>query len=129
MSLLRWHGAVDSDRAALMSFTCTEPPRRRKVPPYGLEHDREWELVVQRYIRDLRPPYRHFDLWVGYDDEGIGAVAAAENFGTSANVFASTSIFARCGAAFWAEATAFASEPAAAIWLSLIKTCSPSEER
>ena len=48
---------------------------------------------------------------------------------TSASVLASTSILARCVAPALASFTAFASEPAAAMWLSLIRTCSPSDER
>ena len=48
---------------------------------------------------------------------------------TSPSVLASTSMRARWGAPALARATALAREPAAAMWLSLIRTCSPRELR
>lgn len=71
-----------------MAFTCTHEPKKRKVPPYGFEHDRDWELVVQRCIRDLRPPCKPpLRLWVGEDEGGLGAVVQAEEIDGADDVF------------------------------------------
>lgn len=66
-----------ADRAALMAFACTEPPRRERLRNMPKVYPRPWERDVEAYIRDFRPPGPADQTFlVGRDDEGIGAVCA-----------------------------------------------------
>lgn len=77
---LRWRDAERRDRRALQQFLCTPPTGRRKYGRAAPPRDRKWELDVQGYIRQLRPPAHGGEvLVVGEDAGGIGAVAHAEN--------------------------------------------------
>jgi hypothetical protein len=72
VSVLDWRPAQGGDRALLQAFTCTEPAhydrqRRRRL------HPRPWELVVQRGIHSVNPATEGQSLYLGLDDEGIGA--------------------------------------------------------
>lgn len=43
--------------------------------------------MIQKYIHNMQPPYRPpMKVWVGYDDEGLGAVAAVEELHSAADI-------------------------------------------
>jgi hypothetical protein len=77
---LAWREVERQDRLLLQGFTCTvaaayDPSRGQKV------HPRPWELEVQSYIRNYRPPAGPGETFLlGLDNEGIGAVSCAAIF-------------------------------------------------
>ncbi|MDN4598074.1 hypothetical protein [Leifsonia virtsii] len=73
---LKWRTARKGDRRLLQSFTCTvDRPRNWREP-----HPRPWELQVQSWVRELKPPVhgrRSVDL--GFAGPELAAVVVVDH--------------------------------------------------
>jgi RimJ/RimL family protein N-acetyltransferase len=71
-SRLSWGEATQDDRQALQHFTCAEPDDWQHVPgAWGRRfHPAVWQLVIQKYIRDLRVPIHDEHVLLGRDLNG-----------------------------------------------------------
>jgi len=80
-SLLTWSDGNRDHRSLLKTFTCTEPPvkRRLRKDRYRYDHPRIWEWQVQSKIRSFEPPYQYpIQMLVGMDGDRLGAVSVFE---------------------------------------------------
>lgn len=76
---LDWRSGEFEDRQPLSEFICANPPSHLYDPHRGRYHPRPYELIVQGYLRGLRPPVRGSSaLLLGMDDAGV---ACAAHFG------------------------------------------------
>ncbi len=74
---LRWSEAERAHRGDLQVFVCTYPPKPSRDPlTHQPVHIQPWQLEVQSGVRRLRPRVSPPEyLLVGYDGDGLGAVA------------------------------------------------------
>lgn len=79
MPILNWRPAGRGDRPLLDRFSCTEPAHYDSTQGRPV-HPKPWELEVQTGIHKLNPAAP--GLYLGLDDEGIGAVYLFADFGT-----------------------------------------------
>jgi ribosomal protein S18 acetylase RimI-like enzyme len=76
---LDWCSGEFEHRQPLSEFICADPPKHIYDPHRGRHHPRPYELIVQGYLRGLRPPLTGTSaLLLGLDDDGV---ACASHFG------------------------------------------------
>lgn len=75
-ALLDWRSIQATDTTGLQGFTCTAPAKSVYYPGRGKAHPYPYELEVQSYVRNLRPPGDGESMvLLGLSDAEIRAVA------------------------------------------------------